>query len=259
VTLRVMTWNIKAGGDGRLGMIASVIEHERPHILALQELRDFDRNGGRRMTGLADAIGMTSHLARSAFGQPVAVLVRPPLRIAGRATVRWRLHHAAAVALVATGRGPLTVVSAHLNPFSPYRRMREACWLAARYASARRHVVLAGDLNALDPGADHADELARLPALYRRRHQDPTGAADTRAIAAFGAAGLVDLWPRVGAGDGRTAPTSAGGGAEFSGMRLDYVLATASAAEHARAGHVARGGAAEHASDHYPVVVDFEY
>jgi exodeoxyribonuclease-3 len=185
------------------------------------------------------------------------VLVRPPLRIAGRAGVRWRLHHAAAVALVPTGRGPLTVVSTHLNPFSPYRRMREARWLAARYRSARRLVVLAGDLNALDPGTDHAAELAGLRPLYRRRHTDAAGGVDTRAMAAFAAAGFVDLWPRVGAGDGRTAPTSAGGGEEFSGMRLDYVLATAPAAERAHAGHVARGGPAEHASDHYPLVIDF--
>jgi exodeoxyribonuclease-3 len=257
--LRVMTWNIKMGGAGRFGAIASVIERENPHILALQELQGFDSRRGQRMAALAEELGMTPHLARSAFGQPVAVLVRPPLRIEGHAAVRWRLHHAAAVARVPTGRGPLTVVSTHLNPFSPYRRMREARWLAARYGSARRLVVLAGDLNALDPGTDHADEVARLRPLYRRRHTDPGGGVDTRAIAAFAAAGFVDLWPRVGAGDGRTAPTSEGGGAEFSGMRLDYVLATAPVAGLARAGHVARGGPAEHASDHYPVVIDFEF
>jgi exodeoxyribonuclease III len=256
VTLRVMTWNIKNGGAGRFGAIAAVIERQYPHILALQELQGLDSQRGRRMAALAEEVGMTPHLARSAFGQPVAVLVRPPLRIVRHAAVRWRLHHAAAVAVVPTGRGPLTVVSTHLNPFSPYRRMREARWLAARYRSARRLVVLAGDLNALDPGTDHADEVARLDPLYRRRHTGPGGGVDTRAIAAFEAAGFVDLWPRVGAGAGRTAPTSEGGGAEFSGMRLDYVLATAPAADLAQAGHVVRGGPAEHASDHYPLVID---
>ena len=253
-----MTWNIKNGGVGRLGAIASVIDREYPHILALQELRGFETHGCRRMAALADTVGMTPYLSRSAFGQPVGILVRPPLRMTGRAAVRWRLHHAATVALVPTGRGPVSVVSTHLNPFSPYRRMREARWLAARYGSGRRPVVLTGDLNSLEPGTDHADELAQLQPLYRSRHTHPGGAADTRAMAAFAAAGFIDLWPRVGTGDGRTAPTSQGGGAEFSGMRLDYVLATAPVAEHARAGHVARGGAAEHASDHYPVVVDFE-
>ena len=93
---------------------------------------------------------MTAHLAPSVFGQPVAVLARPPLRLTRARAVRWRLHHAAASAVVATDAGPITVVSTHLNPFSPYRRMREARWLAARHASKRKLVLLAGDLNSLD-------------------------------------------------------------------------------------------------------------
>ena len=257
-----MTWNIKTGGvdrgrRDRLAAVTAVIDRERPDVLALQELRDFDRHGGRRMREVAGAVGMTAHLAGSVFGQPVAVLVRPPLRIAGRAAVRWRLHHAAAIAVVPTDAGLLTVVSTHLNPVSPDRRRREARWLAARYSRARL-VVLAGDLNALDPGSDHADELARLPAGYRHRHRAADGTADTRAIAAFAAGGFTDLWPVVGSGDGRTAPTTEGGGREFSGMRLDYVLASGPLAGRAQDGHVVRGGEAEHASDHYPVVVDLD-
>jgi exodeoxyribonuclease-3 len=134
--------------------------------------------------------------------------------------------------------------------------MREARWLAARYASTKRLVVLAGDLNSLDPGTDHTAELARLDARYRRRHRGPDGAADTRALAAFAAGGFTDLWPPAGEGDGHTAPTTNGGGHEFSGMRLDYVLASPPAAATARRARVVRGDEAEYASDHYPVVAD---
>ncbi|MCA2217683.1 endonuclease/exonuclease/phosphatase family protein [Jidongwangia harbinensis] len=261
MTLRLVTWNIKTGGvdrgrGDRLGAVVEVLRGARPDLLALQELRDFDRHGGRRMRAVADALGMTAHLSRSVFGQPVAVLARPPLRFTRTASVRWRLHHAAAVATVSTDAGPLTVVSTHLNPFSPYRRLREARWLAARYASGTRLVLLAGDLNSLDPDTDHTGTLARLAPLHRRRHLAADGGADTRAMAAFARAGFADLWR--GDGDGRTAPTSAGGGAEFSGMRLDYVLAGPAAAGLAGGTRVVRGGAAEHASDHYPVAVDLD-
>jgi exodeoxyribonuclease III len=258
-----MTWNIKTGGvdhgrGDRLGAILAVIDRERPDVLTLQELRDFDRHDGRRMREFAAAAGMTAHLAGAVFGQPVAVLVRPPLAITSRQVVRWRLHHAAAVVVVPTGSGPLTVVSTHLNPFSPERRRREARWLAARYGSRKRLVLLAGDLNALDPGTDHTDELARLSPPYRRRHIGAGGVADTRAVAAFAGGGFTDLWPVIGAGDGHTAPTTKGGGDEFSGMRLDYVLASAPAAAAARAARVIRCDEAEYASDHYPVVVDLD-
>jgi exodeoxyribonuclease III len=261
MTLRLMTWNVKTGGidrgrRDRFPAIAAVLHRVRPDILALQELRGFDRHGGRRMRELASAVGMTAQLASSIFGQPVAVLVRPPLRMVARTSVRWRLHHAAAIAVVPMDAGPLTVVSTHLNPVSAERRRREARWLAARYSSRTGLVVLAGDLNALDPGSDHADELARLATGCRRRHLAADGVADTRAIAAFAARGFIDVWPVVGHGDGRTAPTTEGGGAEFSGMRLDYVLATDPVAGRARDAYVVRGGDAEHASDHYPVVLD---
>ncbi len=233
-----------------------MLGREQPDLLALQELRDFERHDHRRIREVAEVLGMTAHLAPSVFGQPVAILVRAPFTFARTGAVRWRLHHAAATAVVPTGAGPLTVVSTHLNPFSPYRRMREARWLAARHASSRRLVLLAGDLNALDPGSDHAAELAGLHRMYRRRHLAPDGTVDTRAIAAVLDAGFADLWR--GGGDPHTAPTTAGGGREFSGMRLDYLLASRPLAARAGAARVVRGDETEYASDHYPVTADLD-
>ncbi|GID26279.1 endonuclease/exonuclease/phosphatase family protein [Paractinoplanes brasiliensis] len=256
MTLRFMTWNIKTGGKGRLDAIATVIRRERPDLLALQELRGFERDDGRVMSELADTVGMMPHLARSFLGQPVAVLVRPPLRITGRAVVRFRLHHAAAVATVATPDGPLRVVSAHLNPFSPYRRMREAVWLAARYRPDEMPTIVAGDLNGLDPGTDHTATLAPQPGFLRARHLAADGTADTRALAAFLDAGYADLWKVAGSGSPLTVPTTRGGGREFSRMRLDYVLAGPGIAAGATGMTVIRGDETEFASDHYPVRVD---
>ena len=256
MTLRLMTWNIRTGGGDRLPAIIEVVRAERPDILAMQELRDFQRYGHRTMSQFASAVGMTPHLARSALGQPVGVLVRPPLEIIGRSAVRWRLHHAAAVVRVRTASGPLTVVSTHLDPFSAYRRMREARWLAARYRGPR--TVLAGDLNGLSGSDDVAAALDGLGPLYRRRHVDADGNPDTRALASFAAAGFTDLWQVAGSGDGRSVPTAGLRGHEFGSMRLDYVLAGPSVAAVAHDMTVIRGGTADHASDHYPVRVDLD-
>jgi exodeoxyribonuclease-3 len=179
---------------------------------------------------------MTAHLAPSVFGQPVAVLVRPPLRIDHRRSATWRLHHAAAAVTV----GPLTVVSTHLNPMSAYRRYREATWLAARY---RRHgqVLIAGDLNA----CSRADD------------PDPAeGRSDPRAIDAFDRAGWLDLWRLAGTGSGTTVPTGGDVGDAFRPMRLDYVFGTPAVVPRVREVRVLRGGETEYASDHYPVVVE---
>ncbi|WP_319460882.1 endonuclease/exonuclease/phosphatase family protein [Micromonospora sp. RTP1Z1] len=260
--LRVMTWNIRTGGrdrDGldRLDRIVRVLTAQRPDVLALQELRGFDRDG--LLGDVAGRVGMVPHLARSWFGQPVAVLVRPPLRVLSAGPVRRPFHHAAVRVVVATQAGPLAVFSTHLDPYSGGRRRMEADWLAV---AVRRTggplAVLAGDLNTLDPTVDHAERLAGLPALYRRRHLRRDGrTVDTRAVSRLLAAGLVDLWPRFGGAEpeGLTVPTRHGG-AEFAAMRLDYLLATSAVAALTRQVRVVRDGEVDRASDHYPVVAD---
>jgi endonuclease/exonuclease/phosphatase family metal-dependent hydrolase len=255
-----MTWNIRngardAGGPDRLDRVVEVVRAQRPDVLALQELRDFHRHG--RMDRLATAVGMRAYLAPTRWGQPVAVLVRPSLPVHAAGPVRRPWHHAAQKVVLGTGAGPVSVLSAHLCPYAGWRRRYEAGWLAG-VARGNRLTLVAGDLNTLDPWTDHTARLDRLPATYRRRHLRRDGTVDTRAVGVLHRAGLVDLFTRVGQGGPDTAPTSGGGGAEFSGMRLDYLMATPALAGYARVCRVVRGGAAETASDHHPVLADLD-
>ncbi|WP_431886537.1 endonuclease/exonuclease/phosphatase family protein [Micromonospora wenchangensis] len=269
--LRVMTWNIRTGGRDRTGpdrrdLVCRVVTAQAPDVLAVQELRGFDRPGV--LAGFADRLAMRPYLARSCFGQPVAVLVRLPWRTRSAGPVRRPLHHAAQRVELATTAGPLTVFSVHLDPYTGLRRRIEAGWLAAAVRRVPGELaLLAGDLNTLDPGTDHTGRVARLPVAYRRRHLRRDGrTVDTRAVARLLAAGLVDLWthaagpadPGGSAEAGLTAPTRHGGGVEFSGMRLDYLLGTPALAARLRDVHVVRGGDTEYASDHYPVVADLD-
>ncbi|MEU4474346.1 endonuclease/exonuclease/phosphatase family protein [Micromonospora sp. NPDC023888] len=264
--LRLMTWNIRTGGRDRggadrLDQVVRVIDEQAPDVLALQELRGFDRDG--LMAAVAGRVGMTPYLARSCLGQPVAVLVRPPYQVVDAGTLRRPFHHAAVRVVVATAAGPLTVLGTHLYPYSGGRRRMEADWLVRAVRRARGPLtVVTGDLNSLDPSVDHTERLAGMPALYRRRHlRRFGGAVDTRAIARLLAADLVDLWPsrNVGApeADGHTVPTRFGG-AEFAGMRLDYLLGTRAVAQRTRECRVVRGATADRASDHYPLLTTLD-
>ncbi|WP_436837349.1 endonuclease/exonuclease/phosphatase family protein [Micromonospora matsumotoense] len=288
----MMTWNIRTGGRDRTGpdrrdLVCRVVAAQAPDVLAVQELRGFDRPGV--LAGFADRVGMRPHLARTCFGQPVAVLVRPPWRTRSAGPVRRPFHHAAQRVQLATSAGPLTVLSTHLDPYTGLRRRVEAGWLVGAVRRAPGELALvAGDLNTLDPGTAHADRVARLPVAYRRRHLRRDGrTVETRAVARLLAAGLVDLWthaggpadlpraggpadlpraggpadlPRAGgsAEAGLTAPTRHGGGVEFSGMRLDYLFGTPALAARLRDFQVVRGGDTEYASDHYPVVAELD-
>ncbi|GIF66692.1 hypothetical protein Ais01nite_47270 [Asanoa ishikariensis] len=267
--MRVMTYNIKTGGyDGsrgtRLEAIAEVIGSALPDVVALQELR------GDSGPWLAERLGMRMIRARSSWGQPVAVLVGPEWTVLTAGSVARPFHHAAARVELATLGGPLTVFSAHLHPHWGWRRLHEARWLVNAVGRTRQALVL-GDLNTLDPWTDHQERLAALPAAYRVRHLRwrPLGRArserdvstvarvDTRAVAALDAAGLVDVFRAVGDGPAETAPTALGG-AEFSGMRLDYLFATPALVDRLRSCHIVRTPAADRASDHYPVIAEID-
>jgi exodeoxyribonuclease-3 len=262
MTLTAMTYNILNGGrGGRLDAIARVITGQRPDVLALQELQHFQRDGGREIRRLAEATGMRAFLTRSwCGGQPVAILVRNADAVTSARPVRRPFHHAAAEVTVDTDHGPLTVIGTHLYPFSGGRRLWEARWLAGR-ADPERMVLLMGDLNSLDPWTDHTARLRALPPRHRSRHLRRTGAVDTRAVRTLADAGFVDVCRRAAPEPGTldyTAPTEHGGGDEFSRMRLDYILGTDPVARLARTCRVVSGGETETASDHYPVVAQFD-
>jgi exodeoxyribonuclease-3 len=255
-----MTYNIRTGGRDRRGdrldAIIEVLAGVAPDVLALQELDGFTPDG-ERMRRVAAALRMRPVMGRSLIGRPVAVLVREPARIQEGGTLVGPFHHAAARAVVDTDRGPLTVIGAHLCPFSSRHRLWEARWLVRRARPADDGLVLLmGDLNSLDPWTDHAHRLRRLPLRYRVRHLR-WGRVDTRAVARLAAGGFVDLFRHAGTGSELTVPT-AYAGREFSGMRVDYALGSAPVAARAVSCRVVIGGPAESASDHYPVVAELD-
>ncbi|MEV6926046.1 endonuclease/exonuclease/phosphatase family protein [Dactylosporangium sp. NPDC051485] len=246
MTLTLMSYNIKDGGGARLAAIGRVIEGAGPDVVALQELRG--------EPALDAVTGMRQFVARSRWGQPVGLLVGRHLRVLGAGRVRRPWHHAAVWARLATPIGALTVIGAHLSPYWGRVRRVEAGWLAA-FMRRHRPAVLLADLNTLDPYTDHGLEVARLPMPYRRRHVHGLAhRPDVRATALLARRGLVDVFHACGRGQPWTVPTTRGGGAEFTQMRLDYVLATPGVAGRFTECYAVTGGEAEAASDHYPLV-----
>ncbi|MFF0719836.1 endonuclease/exonuclease/phosphatase family protein [Micromonospora sp. NPDC003816] len=268
----MMTWNIRNGGQDRHGpdrrtLLARVVAAHRPDVLALQELRGLD------VARFASDAGLTPHLARSPFGQPVAILVHPRWPTTATGPVRRPFHHAAQRVTLSTDAGPLAVLSTHFYPYRGGRRLVEAGWAAAALRRSRADLaLLAGDLNTLAPYADHADgvdradradavdradharSLARLAPAYRRRHLRRDGrTVDTRAVARLLASGLVDL----AATAGPTVPTGYGHTPEFAEMRLDYLLATPALAAHLVDVQVIRTPDTHRASDHHPIQATF--
>ena len=187
---------------------------------------------------------------------PRAVRLRPAGRGAGPAAAADRLRGRRCAggcttpprsSVVPTAAGPVTVISTHLNPFSPYRRLREARWLAARYrpragtGADRRRPELAR------PGhRPHRDGWPGCPSSTGAATSARTARADTRAIAEF--AGRRLHRPVAGRRGGRRAHRAdhRGGGREFSapgcGSTTCWPAAPLAARRHACPGDPRRRG-----------------
>ena len=239
--MRILTYNIWDGGEGRLGEIAAVIAAASPDAVALQEVT-------RESVGqLGDALRMETVFgdSNSIFGLHVAWLSRLPVRTSSN----HRLPELSKTLLEIEVEGvrlfATHLASRHEEPERP--RAGEVAAILAILGEVETPHLLAGDLNSLaedDPvGAPPAETVPRGEAV--RGTPRPI-------LRAFGEAGYVDCFRRLhpeGAGFTYQAWTP--------WLRLDYVLASPELDPGLRACEVVARPPAEHASDHLPVLAEF--
>lgn len=260
--MRLMTYNILTGGRDaggssvRLGSVCEVIRSVSPDVLMLEECNGFEHDGHRTLHQLEHELGMRGVLARAHSGFHVALFLRPG-RLIETHHLSAQLHHAMLSATIEMRGSTFRVIGAHLCPFGGEARLLEVQHII-RFLR-EEHVFVLGDLNALSPHDTTRYEPARWLPRRRARHllAEGGGKLDTRAITALESAELVDVFHRAGNG-AATVLTRLGEGWEDYQARIDYVFATASAAQRIRRAERVEGERVELASDHYPLFVDVE-
>jgi exodeoxyribonuclease III len=246
VTFRLLTYNIRRGGVGRAEPIARVIAACAPDVVLLQEATRPDIvDEIRARTGMAEG--------RSLPGQSLGFLSREPVE-----HVSWhrpRLSRHAFIEVV-PARAPLRLFGVHLSAvhaaWTEHRRQIE---LRALLRSVAKHQdglhVLAGDFNTLAPG--ERLEVGRLPARLRPLVWLSGGRIKWRTIHLVIKAGYVDAFRALHPDDpGFTLP------AADPHVRLDYVFVPEHCRDRVNAVDVVRSADSVVASDHLPVVADFE-
>jgi exodeoxyribonuclease III len=260
--LRLMTYNVLTGGrdaDGaeRLALIVDTIRSVNPDLLVLNECNGFEQEGYRTLFRLEAELGMRGILAQAESGFHVAFFHRVGRLTEARLLSR-EVHHAVLAATLDIGGTTLRVIGAHLCPFGGDARLLEVQHLI-RYLK-EDNVIIAGDLNALSPHDVARYQPGRWLPRRRSRHvlAETGGTLDTRAISALEEAELVDVLRQRGSAD-PTVLTRLGAGHEDYQVRIDYVFASASAAQRVTRAERVSGGHVDAASDHYPLLVDLEF
>jgi endonuclease/exonuclease/phosphatase family metal-dependent hydrolase len=265
--LRIVTYNILGGGDSKVGgvenrgeILQKVIAQLKPDILAIDEGANWHRDNAAPLRKYESALNMSGVMAVT-HGLNVCVLVRRGLPILEVLTdTKRQAHGLVVVEIMAPDGKPLKVFATHLNPFKAAERMKEVAEIV-RYVGADERCIVMGDLNSLS-GRDKF-KIEDIPENSRGRFV-VDGAIHTGVIDALEKAGLVDAYrfkhPEPKEAD-RTVGTTVSEDKAHAGtrLRLDYILVTANLTGAVQSVEVIQNDDTNHASDHFPVVMDLKF
>jgi len=241
-TLRLLTWNIRYGGEGRQAALAATIRATDADLVLLQEAtRPAVVEAVARATGMAQ--WGTSHR------QSLGFLAREPVE-----RFEWRqprVSRHAFLEIVPAGGG-VHLFGVHLSAvhsaWTESRRVREVRALIATVAArAPGFHVLAGDFNTLAPG--ELLDVRQLPLRLRPFVWMSGGHIRWRTIQQVFDAGYVDAFRALRPGEtGFTFPTWQ------PHLRLDYVFTPAAHVGRITECEVITTDSATQGSDHLPIL-----
>jgi endonuclease/exonuclease/phosphatase family metal-dependent hydrolase len=250
--LRLMTYNIYEGAEGREEPLLEVLRASEPDLLLLQEVVD-----QRSARWLSDVLGMTLVFAPSnARTRNVALLSRSPIAH-GEAYHPFPLFRTLLLATVLLPSGDaLNLFGTHLGLLHDLWRVWEIAVILRRIRAYERehpaaYSLLAGDFNSVAPG--EPVKLQGQPSLLKLVLALQFKAAPRLALRLVTRAGWRDCYRLCHASrPGLTMPASR------PAARLDYIFASHPLARHLRRCDVLyEPEATLVASDHLPLLAGF--
>jgi exodeoxyribonuclease-3 len=244
--IRLLTYNIRRGGSGREEVLAATIAECSPDIVIFQEATD-----PAVVETLASHAGMSYWASRANLS--LAFMSRVPI-----VHFEWHrpaLSRHAFLEVVPFGR-EFRLFGVHLAAvFSAWTERRRAFELRALLRSIAVHQrgfhALVGDFNTVAPG--ELLDVTTLPRRVRATLWLSGGRIRWRTIQLVLDAGYVDAFRARHPDDpGLTLPT------RRPQVRLDYAFVPASSVGRIRACEVVRSPHAVAASDHFPLLSDFD-
>lgn len=246
-----MTYNILDGGLGREQLILDVLKAVGADAVLLQEVKD-----PSIVQSFAAALSMHFFLAEGNSKRHLALLSRFPI------TSRYSYHpfplrHTLLEATIECASNQYihlfgVHLQAHYTVFNEWWRTWEIKTIIQKVAEYRSNPsFIAGDFNAVAPG-DRVN-IQALPARFKIILFLQGGRIFRHTIAKIISAGFIDCYRVLHpCDDGFTLPMP------VPHVRLDYIFANQSLARCIRCDVVTKSPAVHKASDHYPIMAEFE-
>jgi endonuclease/exonuclease/phosphatase family metal-dependent hydrolase len=253
--MRLVSYNILDGGEGRADPLAEVIIAQRPDVVALIEA-DHDAVVDR----IADRLEM-EWVGAAGKRHAIALLSRwPIIESINHGLLREEISGCLLEVTVAERAGREWVMGlAHLHPRAKdeddRRRQTEIaaiCEIFSRHRDAGRAHLLAGDFNSDSP-IQEIDIQACNPQT-QKAWKDNGGRLPRGAIEKLQAAGYVDSFAALHA---QAARKTGSFSTQYPGQRVDYIFGFGLEGRF-KSAWIEQDRLAKYASDHFPVGAEVE-
>jgi endonuclease/exonuclease/phosphatase family metal-dependent hydrolase len=166
--MKLITYNIHDGGNGRIKKIVNTLKQETPDFVALIEATDFDKNGMSQLKEISEYIGLRYYLLvlSTKSKHHIALISRYPLR---NTTEIHSLEKAGVVTSLETEFGNISIAVTHLAPNTEDTRLNELDQLLSLLEKHNLRIIL-GDLNSLSEKDEY--HLNELYGSFDSKHQN---------------------------------------------------------------------------------------
>jgi exodeoxyribonuclease-3 len=251
MALHILSYNILAGGQDRLPLIARVIQRHQPDAVALLEA-----NIQSSVGALAQQLGMEVAFGKASSAFHIAWLSRFPilraenhrLPILEKTLLEIELHwEGIELALFATH-----LRAGRLQEHDHYRMLEMQAILGFMRSLDHQLHVLVGDLNTVHPADIPNVPLNAATSVGADKEKQNRPVFPRQVIPLLLETGYIDCYRTLHpVTPGYTYPVP------IPWLRIDYIFAAPTLAGHLHACDVATGEEAEMASDHFPVWAEF--
>jgi len=255
--MKLMTYNILDGGEGRLDLISEIIKTEKPDFLVINEANGFEKDDNQKLNKFSEKTGL-SHFKLSLSGEydyHTAVFSKYPFKEAREIKP---LRNAGIIAVIETELGEISIVGAHLSPYREDARLLEIDLIIDQQKQYPNKILM-GDMNSLSDADEYNEEIIKGFNNAQLEKFTTDGKFRFNVINKINSLGYMDTAVVFGKQKIPTVPTKVKQDeAHLTDMRVDYVFISGSLKDRLKSYSVINNNLTEKASDHYPVVIKLE-
>lgn len=257
--MKLMTYNILAGGRTRFPLILTIIRQAAPDFLAIQEANGFEKNDFQRLKEWSQALNLPYFELAPAtrYDFHIASLSRYPFKKVEKIKL---LQNACLLTEIESPLGRVTVVNAHPYPQEERERLKDIEKVLSAISN-KLHPILLGDMNALSPLDGYPQTIVDQFNVYHLLKFTQNGTLVFTCIQKILAAHFTDVAVFLKQNQVPTAPNGIDLHEPFTithnqpSIRLDYVFVRKELIKNLSVYKVIINDTTRKASDHFPVVV----